>query len=128
MMIRCYRPQEDSYKYYGAKGITVCERWKSYENFLADLGERPDGMTLDRVDSLGMYEPGNCRWSDAKTQSRNRGLHINNTSGAKNVSWIKSYQRWRVAFCIEGKKTYFGHFQDFSEAMAEAERVRASLQ
>lgn len=72
MFPRCYNPKASQYVYYGAKGIKVADRWRDYANFLSDMGERPEGMTLDRIDVNGDYAPGNCRWADGKTQSRNR--------------------------------------------------------
>ena len=72
MIRRCTMPSQYSYKYYGGCGIVVCERWRNFVNFLADMGERPDGMTLDRIDPKGNYEPRNCRWADMKTQMRNK--------------------------------------------------------
>lgn len=73
MIQRCYRPKSGSYRYYGGLGVEVCDRWRhSFENFLADLGERPEGMTLDRERAEGNYEPGNCRWATAKQQRSNQ--------------------------------------------------------
>lgn len=72
MKVRCTRPQDKQFKDYGGRGISVCDRWLSFANFLADMGERPERTTLDRIDVNGNYAPGNCRWSDIKTQGRNR--------------------------------------------------------
>jgi hypothetical protein len=72
MRERC-EPTYREHAYYADRGITVCERWAAFENFIADMGERPDGMTLDRYpNNDGNYEPGNCRWATPKQQARNR--------------------------------------------------------
>lgn len=78
MKERCTNPKNKSYKDYGGRGIKVCDRWlNSFENFLADMGERAKGMTLDRYPDInGNYEPGNCRWATAEEQGRNKRGNI----------------------------------------------------
>lgn len=73
MIARCHEPRSSSYRNYGAKGIQVCDEWrKSYDAFVRDMGERPKGCTLDRIDPAKDYTPENCRWADLKTQGENR--------------------------------------------------------
>lgn len=69
---RCRDIHCKDYKWYGARGIDVCERWLDFRNFFADMGARPTGMSIDRIDSLGNYEPSNCRWADKFQQKHNR--------------------------------------------------------
>ena len=91
MVNRCHDEKSPSYKYYGAKGIKVCERWRnSCDAFWADMGIRPEGMTLDRIDSKKDYEPSNCRWATIEEQN-------NNKSNVRLVTWngiTKSIGAW----------------------------------
>lgn len=71
MIQRCSNPRHPKYRMYGARGIVACSRWKDFKEFLSDMGERPIGTTLGRIDSKGNYEPGNCRWETPSQQQRN---------------------------------------------------------
>lgn len=72
MHARCTNSKLKSFKDYGGRGIRVCDRWKDFANFLADMGERPTGRSIDRIDVNGNYEPDNCRWATASEQRRNQ--------------------------------------------------------
>lgn len=72
MKERCLNPNNNRFKYYGKRGITIDPSWMTFDSFLSDMGERPDGTSLDRIDVNGNYCKENCRWADAFTQARNK--------------------------------------------------------
>lgn len=79
MKQRCRNSKAPDYKYYGGRGVKICDRWlmrngEGFRNFLADMGDRPRSFTLDRIDNEGDYTPENCQWSDRSTQNSNRRL------------------------------------------------------
>jgi len=78
MIQRCNNKNSMSYKWYGARGIKVCERWKDFNNFFEDMGKKPDGLTIERKDNDGNYEPDICKWATQKENNRNnRGTKLN---------------------------------------------------
>jgi hypothetical protein len=72
MMRRCYNPKDSKFEHYGGRGISVDVRWHEYQNFAADMGQRPADLTLDRINNDGNYGPGNCKWSSRSEQITNR--------------------------------------------------------
>lgn len=90
---RCTNPNNPQYQYYGGRGITMCQRWMdNFEDFYADIGDRPDGMTLDRIDNNKGYEPTNVRWATKSEQARNRRCVVEVTHNGKRMflhEWAK---------------------------------------
>lgn len=89
MLARCRYDGRDNAERYRNKGIAVCERWSSFDNFLADMGERPEGTTLDRRDGSKGYEPGNCCWSTPTSQARNTRRNVLNFHSAVEVAKLR---------------------------------------
>jgi hypothetical protein len=88
---RCGRPNDKDFPLYGARGIKVCDHWNSsFDAFLADMGERPLGASIDRINFRGDYEPGNCRWADNTTQIRNRSNTVRLTLNGR----TQTIQEW----------------------------------
>ena len=117
MKARCNLPSNNRYKYYGAKGITYPAAWESFTGFLADMGERPEGTTLDRIDTAKNYSKENCRWADIETQNRNRSVPHHSSSGVKGVSWQASTQRWFASSKLKGRSYALYNGLDFFEAV-----------
>jgi hypothetical protein len=121
---RCFDPRNHNYKYYGARGITVCDRWRVFENFLADMGIRSEGLTIERIDNDGNYEPSNCCWIPKSEQSRNQrdrhGLGITKSKNGKFRAYI-----YRL---IDGqsRQIHLGTFSTETDARSAVNRARAA--
>ena len=100
MIDRCLNENSDNFADYGAKGITVCERWRSFENFLADMGIRPAGTTLDRVDNSYGYEHSNCRWATATEQCRNKTNNVRITHNGETRLLIEWAEIWGIDYFV----------------------------
>lgn len=107
MLTRCYNQKSESYKYYGARGIKVCERWlNSFENFFMDMGNRPSlRLTLDRIDNDGNYEPSNCRWA-TYSQQRNNQRVSNKTTFIEYNGTTKRLVDWASLLQIKYQTLY----------------------
>ena len=118
MKNRCYNEKNKDYRNYGGRGIKVCERWLDVKNFIDDMyPDYKEGLSLDRVDVNGNYEPNNCRWTTDEVQSRNtRDICKNNTSGYRGVSWSKRDKRWIVQITVKNKLIYLGKYKTALEA------------
>lgn len=118
MKRRCLNPNDHDYKNYGGRGITVSPAWLMFEGFLADMGVRPKGRSIDRINNDESYEPGNCRWATPTQQQRNKGLTSTNTSGVAGVYWSKKNKKWYAQITVKYKSIHLGYFTSLENAVA----------
>ena len=124
---RCYNENQINYHEYGGRGIKVCDRWNpseggSFQNFLNDMGECPEGMTIDRVDVNGDYCPENCKWETGSVQHFNTRKHKTNKSGRTGVSKTRS-GKFSAYITIDSKTVGLGTFNTFEEAVTAREQA-----
>ena len=114
---RTSNPNVREYHDYGGRGIKMCDRWQGpngFDNFLEDMGERPENHTLDRKDNDGDYSPENCRWATGYQQHANK-RNNNETVG---VGWAKRYGKWMAQIRVGGKNKNLGYFTNYGDAVA----------
>jgi hypothetical protein len=110
MRKRCRNQSHRSFKYYGGKGIKVCERWQTYENFLADMGRRPSPKhSIERRDSNGDYEPNNCRWATKSEQMRNTSYNRMLTLDGVTLCVVEWAERLGISVNTIRKRVYAGY-------------------
>lgn len=126
MKQRCLNINNARYQDYGGRGIRVCERWMKFENFLADMGERPKGTSIDRINNDGNYEPGNCRWATRKEQQNN----LRNNVRITYKGTTKTFNEWAEIMGIKRHTLYTRYKRGWpidkifkGEALEEAEVV-----
>lgn len=127
MWSRCTDPKHRDYTDYGGSGITICPEWKDFKIFLKDMGERPDGCTLNRIHGAKIYHKLNCEWASYTVQAYDQKQKSSNTSGRTGVYWRKNRQRWVVKLWKEKKVYNGGSYKIFEEAVAARVKLEEEL-
>jgi len=121
MVHRCTNPDDIGYSYYGGRGITVCDRWLKFENFFADMGIKPKGLTIERKDNDLGYFKENCCWASMSDQSKNKRIQKNNKTGVTGICWHPQTKKYQASIRVNGKQKYIGLFVSLEQA-AEARK------
>lgn len=124
MLQRTGNPKSLDYHNYGGRGILVCDEWiDSFDQFLEDMGECPDGLTIERIDVNEGYFKDNCKWATANEQNWNRRTPITNTSGRVGVSYLESIGKWKANIGHMGASYNLGTFSTFEGAVKAREEA-----
>jgi len=120
MRQRCYNPNSPQYPNYGGRGISICERWNDFNTFVQDMGPRPDGHSIDRIDVDGNYEPSNCRWATNSEQLSNRRpiVYYKRTQTRPMRYITHNRQGYRLCMTLKSKHTYDKKSLTFEEAIS----------
>lgn len=126
MKQRCNNPNHHQYQDYGGRGITYDPSWDDYAQFRQDMGRRPEGLTLDRIDNELGYSKENCRWATWEEQASNKRMLKTNTSGIKGVTLCRRTNRWRAFGSEKGKVVFLYQGTSFDKALAARQNWEAS--
>lgn len=127
MCTRCENTSQNGAENYAGRGISVCDRWSlkdgnGFENFITDMGERPEGHTLERINNSLGYSPENCKWETRGNQNYNKRIHSNNRTGRTGVS-LRRDGRYLARIGVGGTSKVLGYFLTFEEAVAAREQA-----
>jgi hypothetical protein len=123
MIQRCENPKNLSYENYGARGIFVCDEWHDFKKFLNDMGNKPDGKSIDRINNNYGYYKENCKWSSNTEQNSNKRIYKNKTSKYKGVYWSKKTQKWAVSITKDKKSHWGGYFNNEEDAKLKYQEI-----